>query len=305
MLSIDLFLNGFKAMGAAVEEEDGFFRITASGGKLRGAHITFPLVSVTGTETLMMAAVLAEGETVLQNAAMEPEVGYLAQYLNDCGAHIEGAGTPTVRIMGGGLLHAAGRPFVVPADRIEAGSFVILAALAGSDVHITHCNPSWLEVPIALLRQAGVSIETTPTSIRVQSSSTPYKMVSVRTHEYPGFPTDLQAPMAVFMSQCQGEGSILETIFDGRFRYVDDLVVMGADMAVMNPHRVFIRGPKEFTRKNLESPDLRGGLAYLLAATVAKGTSSIDNAYLIDRGYEHIEERLRALGLNIQREESK
>lgn len=303
--SIDLFLNGFKAMGAAVEEEDGFFRITASGSKLRGAHITFPLVSVTGTETLMMAAVLAEGETVLQNAAMEPEVGYLAEYLNDCGAHIEGAGTPTVRIVGGGLLHAAGRPFVVPADRIEAGSFVILAALAGSDVHITHCNPAWLEVPIALLRQAGVSIETTPTSIRVQSSSTPYKMVSVRTHEYPGFPTDLQAPMAVFMSQCQGEGSILETIFDGRFRYVDDLVVMGADMAVMNPHRVFIRGPKEFTRKNLESPDLRGGLAYLLAATIAKGVSSIDNAYLIDRGYEHIEERLQALGLNIQREESK
>lgn len=303
--SIDLFLNGFKAMGAEVEEDDGFFKIAVPGGKLHGAHIIFPLVSVTGTETLMMAAVLAEGETVLQNAAMEPEVAYLAEYLNASGAHIEGAGTPTVRIVGGGLLRAAGRPFVVPADRIEAGSFVILAALAGSDVHITHCNPAWLEVPLALLRQAGVHIETTPTSIRVRSSSAPYKMVSVRTHEYPGFPTDLQAPMAVFMSQCQGEGSILETIFDGRFRYVDDLVVMGADMAVMNPHRVFIRGPKALTRKNLESPDLRGGLAYLLAATVAKGTSSIDNAYLIDRGYEHIEERLRALGLTIRREESK
>lgn len=302
--SIDLFLNGFKAMGAHVLEDDSFFKIEASGGKLRGAHITFPLVSVTGTETLMMAAVLAEGETVLQNAAMEPEVGYLADYLNACGAHIEGAGTTTIRIVGGGLLHAAGAPFVVPPDRIEAGSFAILAALAGSDVVITHCNPAWLEVPLALLKQAGVNVETTQTTIRIRSSTLPYKMVSVRTHEYPGFPTDLQAPMAVFMSQCQGEGSILETIFDGRFRYVDDLVVMGADMTVMNPHRVFIRGPKEFTRKNLESPDLRGGLAYLLAATVAKGTSTIDNAYLIDRGYEHIEERLSVLGLHITRETS-
>ncbi|MEI7720270.1 MAG: UDP-N-acetylglucosamine 1-carboxyvinyltransferase [bacterium] len=302
--AIDLFLSGFKAMGAKVEEEESYFKIRAQGGKLHGARITFPLVSVTGTETLMMAAVLAEGETVLENAAMEPEVGYLANYLNSCGAHIAGAGTPTIRVVGGGLLHAGGKPFVVPPDRIETGSFAILAALAGSDITITNCNPSWLEVPLALLRQAGVSVETTANSIRVRGRAEPYTMVSVRTHEYPGFPTDLQAPMAVFMSQCVGEGSILETIFDGRFRYVDDLVVMGADMAVMNPHRVFIRGPKKLSRKNLESPDLRGGLAYLLAATVAEGTSVVDNAYLIDRGYEHIEERLRALGLDIAREDS-
>jgi UDP-N-acetylglucosamine 1-carboxyvinyltransferase len=299
--SIDLFLNGFTAMGAEVEEDDGYFKISVRGGKLTGARITFPLVSVTGTETLMMAAVLAEGETVLENAAMEPEVAYLAKYLNECGAQIEGAGTPVMRILGGGLLRSGGRPFVVPPDRIEAGSFAILAALAGDDITITQCNPSWLRVPLALLQQSGVHIETTENTIRIRGGGKPYTMVSVRTHEYPGFPTDLQAPMSVFMSQCEGEGSILETIFDGRFRYVDDLVVMGADMTVMNPHRLFMRGPKKLTSKNLESPDLRGGLAYLLAATVAEGTSSIDNAYLIDRGYEHIEDRLSKLGLNIKR----
>jgi UDP-N-acetylglucosamine 1-carboxyvinyltransferase len=297
--SIDLFLNGFRAMGAEVSEEDSYFKIS---GKLKGAHITFPLVSVTGTETLMMAGVLAEGETVLQNAAMEPEIVTLAAYLNSCGAHIEGAGTSVITIVGGALLRAKGKPYQIPPDRIEAGSFAILAALAGSDITITNCDPTWLEVPLALLKQAGVNIETGKDFIRVKENKTPYKMVSVRTHEYPGFATDLQAPMAVFMSQCEGEGSILETIFDGRFRYVDDLVVMGADMTVMNPHRILIRGPKPLSRKNLESPDLRGGLAYIVAATIAEGTSTIDNAYLIDRGYEHIEERLGKLGLNIKRE---
>jgi UDP-N-acetylglucosamine 1-carboxyvinyltransferase len=301
--SIDLFLAGFRAMGAQVEEEDSYFKIQ-SAGKLRGAHIIFPLVSVTGTETLMMAAVLAEGETVLENAAMEPEIAYLAAYLNACGARIEGAGTSRIRIAGGGLLRAGGKPFAVPPDRIEAGSFAILAALAGEDITITECDPSWLEVPLTLLRQAGVKMEVGERSIRIMRSDAPYKMVSVRTHEYPGFPTDLQAPMSVFMSQCVGEGSILETIFDGRFRYVEDLAVMGADMTVMNPHRVLIRGPKKLTRKNLVSPDLRGGLAYILAATVAEGTSTIDNAYLVDRGYAHIEDRLQKLGLSIRREQA-
>ena len=296
---IDLFLQGFKAMGASVEEGDSYFTLTAK--KLRGAQIIFPFVSVTATETLMMAAVLAEGETMLENAAMEPEIPYLAAYLNACGAHIEGAGTPTIKIIGGTLLHAGGKPFVVPPDRIETGSFVIFAALAGEDITITHCDPTWVEAPLGLLRAAGVNIETGKDFIRVRKSDVPYKMVSVRTHEYPGFATDLQAPMAVFMSQCEGEGSILETIFDGRFRYVDDLVVMGADLTVMNPHRILIRGPHELSRKELESPDLRAGLAYILAATVASGTSTINNAYVIDRGYEHIEERLQKLGLDIRR----
>jgi len=301
--SINLFLNGFRAMGASVEEGESYFTIRAKGGTLRGAHITFPLVSVTATETLMMAAVLAEGTTVLQNAALEPEIADLAFYLNECGAQISGAGTPTITIVGGGLLHAGGISYDTPPDRIETGSFAILAALVGKDVAITNCNPTWVEVPLALLRQAGVPVEVGKDFIRIRAGDVPYQMVSVHTHEYPGFATDLQAPMAVFMSQCQGEGSILETIFDGRFRYVDDLALMGADITVMNPHRALVRGPKKLSRKNLESPDLRGGLAYILAAAVAEGTSTIDNAYLIDRGYEHIEGRLQRLGLDIKREQ--
>ncbi len=296
---IDLFLEGFRAMGASVEEKDDLFTIS---GKLKGAKIFFPSVSVTATETLMLAAVLAEGETVLENAAMEPEIGVLVRYLNECGADIKGADTPLLTITGTGgtLLHAGGKAYVTPPDRIETGSFVILAALAGSEVKITDCEPRHVDALLVLMRRAGVQIETGKDFITVRSGG-PYKSVSVRTHEYPGFPTDLQAPMAVFLTQCQGEATILETIFDGRFRYADDLIRMGADITVMNPHKIWIKGPRTLTDKQLESPDLRGGLAYLIAAAVAEGTSTVDNAYLIDRGYEHIEERFQKLGLNIKR----
>ncbi len=302
---IDLFLDGFKAMGARVEEKDDLFVVSAEGGKLKGAHIIFPFVSVTATETLMQAAVLADGETILENAAMEPEIPYLADFLNSCGAHIEGAGTSTIKIVGGELLKANGAAFTTPPDRIEAGSFVILAALAGKEVTIKNCEPKHMGALLTLMQRAGVPLEIGTDYIKVRAGGTPnehFKLVSVRTHEYPGFPTDLQAPMAVLLSQSSGEGTILETIFDSRFRYVDDLVRMGADITVMNPHKILIKGPRALSRKELESPDLRGGLAYIIAATVATGTSTIDNAYVIDRGYAHIEERLQKLGLNIKRE---
>ncbi len=296
---IDLFVHGFRALGAEVEEKGDLFRIR---GALHGASIMFPFVSVTATETLMLAAVLAEGETTLSNAAMEPEIADLALFLNECGAQIEGAGTSTIKIKGtNGKLLTPNVPYETPPDRIETGSFVLLAALTGKDVAVTHCKPEWSGALLTLLKNAGVDMEIGDTSIRVRGKKD-YRMVSVRTHEYPGFPTDLQAPMALFMTQCKGEGSILETIFDGRFRYVDDLVRMGADITVMNPHKLLVRGPKSLTRKELESPDLRAGLAYLLAAAVAEGRSSIGNAYVIDRGYEEIEKRLSNLGLNITRE---
>lgn len=298
---IDLFLAGFKTLGAKVEEQEDLFVIS---GNLKGARIFFPFVSVTATETLMLAAVLAEGETVLENAAMEPEIGALIRYLNACGANISGADTPTLVIegTGGKLLRSNGLPFVTPPDRIETGSFVLLAALAGADVEVAQCEPAHVDALLVLLRRAGVQIETEKNSIRIKTSRA-YSSVSVRTHEYPGFPTDLQAPMAVFLTQCAGEATILETIFDGRFRYTDDLVRMGADITVMNPHKILIKGPRTLSRKDLESPDLRGGLAYIIAGAVAQGTTTIDNAYLIDRGYEHIEERLQKIGLNITREE--
>jgi len=299
---IDLFLEGFKKLGAKVEEKDELFTIT---GKLKGARIFFPSVSVTATETLMMAAVLAEGETVLENAAMEPEIGALIRYLNACGARIEGADTPTLKIRGTGgkLLHSNGLPYLTPPDRIETGSFVILAALAGEEVTITDCEPRHVDALLSLVRRACVAFDVGKDFITIKRSPTSLASVSVRTHEYPGFPTDLQAPMAVFLTQCNGEATILETIFDGRFRYADDLIRMGADITVMNPHKIWVKGPTPLSRKELESPDLRGGLAYLIAAAVAEGTSTIDNAYLIDRGYERIEERLQNLGLNIKREQ--
>jgi UDP-N-acetylglucosamine 1-carboxyvinyltransferase len=296
-----VFLQGFKALGAAVEEKENLFTIS---GKLMGAHIFFPSVSVTATETLMLAAVLAEGETVLENAAMEPEIGTLVRYLNACGASITGVDTPTLVIQGTGgkLLRSNGLAYVTPPDRIETGSFILLAALVGAEVRITHCEPKHVDALLVLLRRAGVVLAVEKNSITVQAGR-PYTSVSIRTHEYPGFPTDLQAPMAVFLSQCIGEATILETIFDGRFRYTDDLVRMGANITVMNPHKILIKGPRTLTCKDLESPDLRGGLAYIIAGAVAQGTTTIDNAYLIDRGYEHIEERLQKIGLHIQREE--
>ncbi len=299
---IDLFLEGFKKLGATVDENGDLFVMK---GTLKGARIFFPSVSVTATETLLLAATTAKGETVLQNAAMEPEIGALIRYLNKCGAHIQGADTPTLTIQGTGgkLLHSGGMPYVTPPDRIETGSFLILAALCGEEVKITDCEPRHVDALLVLLRRAGVNIETGGSHICVKQNTSIYRSVSVRTHEYPGFPTDLQAPMAVFLSQCQGEATILETIFDGRFRYADDLIRMGADITVMNPHKIWIKGPKALSRKELESPDLRGGLAYIIAAAVAEGVSTIDNAYLIDRGYEHIEDRLQPLGLNIKREQ--
>ena len=298
---IDLFLNGFKAMGASVEESDGDFTLKAAGKKLKGAHIIFPFISVTATETLMLAATLAEGETTLENAAMEPEIGILANFLNSCGAKISGTGTPLIRIQGGKLLRTNGKPYITPPDRIETGSFVILAALLGKEITITDCEPGHVGALLTLLTRVGVPVETGKNSITVRAPES-ITSFSVRTHEYPGFPPDLQAPIAVLLTQAKGEGTISETIFDGRFRYVDDLVRMGADITVMNPHRILVRGPRELSRKNLESPDLRAGLAYILAAATARGISTIRNAYVIDRGYEKIEERLQKVGLNIKRE---
>ena len=294
---INLFLDGYRAMGATVEKKDDLYVVR---GKLAGATIYFPFISVTATETLMMAATLAEGETVLQNAAMEPEVADLAHFLAECGAKIEGAGTPTINIKGGRLLKP-NVAYETPPDRIEAGSFILFAALAGNKVTVENCKPEELGALFSLLTRAGAEYQIDGTSVHVHGVHN-YKSTSARTHEYPGFPTDLQAPYAVFLTQCTGEATILETIFDGRFRYVDELVRMGAKITVMNPHKILVKGPTKLSGKELESPDIRAGLAYLLAATVAEGTSIINNAYMIDRGYYAIEERLKNLGLNIMRE---
>lgn len=300
---IDLFLSGFQKMGARYREKDGNYEIETPKGVLRGATIFFKNPSVTATETLMIAGVLARGMTVLKNAAMEPEILALADFLNACGAKITGAGTAVITVKGTGLLSGK-KPFVTPPDRIEAGSFLILGALAAKDLTITNCAPAHLETAIAHLRAAGVSIETGKNKIRVRNesgSAHALKSFDVKTHEYPGFPTDLQAPMAVLLTQAEGSALIFETIFEGRFRYVEALEKMGAKIEVCDPHRVIVSGPAPLRGRTLESPDLRAGLAYIIAALVAEGESVIHNVYTIDRGYERIEERLQKIGADIKR----
>ena len=299
---IDIFLDGWKAMGAKVEEVKGNgFEITAK--KLKGVDFTFRVVSVTGTETLMMTAALAHGKTILRNAAMEPEIAALAEFLNDSGAQIKGAGTPTMEIEGtGGKLLRAGKAFEVMPDRIEAGSFLILGAALGKKVKVTGCNPDHLSALLAKLRDAGVELKVENGSITV---SRPRKLLAtdVQTREYPGFPTDLQAPFAALMTQAQGESVIFETIFENRFGYAEDLKRIGADIFLADTHRIVVKGQGALRGREIESPDLRAGLAFIIAALLASGESTISNVYQIDRGYEKIDERLRSLGAEIERRE--
>ncbi len=302
---IDLFLEGFLAMGAHINESDGLYELSAKGG-LRGADIFFPIVSVIATETLMMAAVLAKGTTVLRNAAMEPEILHLANFLNACGASIRGAGTTTITIKGGELLTARGRTYRVMPDRIEAGSFLILGALTADELSITDCEPEHLQSLVHLLLRSGVPIEQGQHSLHLRGNGArrndSFKAFSVRTHEYPGFATDLQAPVTVFLTQVTGESKVFESIFEGRLNYTADLVGMGADITMGNPHQVRIKGPTRLRGAELHGPDLRAGLAYVIAALVAEGPSIINNVYYIDRGYERLDERLRSLGADVVRE---
>ncbi len=297
---INLFLDGFRSLGAKVREENGIFELTAVGG-LHGAEIFFLSMSVTATETMLMAAVLANGTTTLRNAAMEPEIVALAEFLNQCGANIRGAGTPTITIEGGQLLHARGKEWYTIPDRIEAGTFLLLGALVGKEVKITDCNPTHAEMLIHLLKQSGASITTDQSSITVRGTGE-VRAMHVRTHEYPGFATDLQPPMVVCLTQAQGESTVFETIWGGRLAYTQDLVRMGANISLWNPQQISVTGPTPLHGAELESPDIRAGLAFLMAAAIAEGVSSLGGIYHIDRGYERIEDRLSNLGLTIRRE---
>lgn len=297
---INLFLDGFKKMGAEVALADNRYTVRAKNG-LRGADFFFMFVSVTGTETLMMAATLAQGTTVLKNAAMEPEIVDLAEFLNSCGAKISGAGTPTITIEGGKMLKARGKELPTIPDRIEAGTFMLLGALAAQELEITNCIPEHCEMLVQLLRESGISVTAEKSRIIVKTGKTSPLPLNIRTHEYPGFATDLQPPAVVYLTQAGGESTMFETIWGGRLGYTQDLVKMGADITLWNPQQISIKGPAALRGRELESPDIRAGLAFLMAAAVAEGRSSIGNIYHIDRGYERIEERLQKLGLDIQR----
>ncbi|MBI2474390.1 MAG: UDP-N-acetylglucosamine 1-carboxyvinyltransferase [Candidatus Taylorbacteria bacterium] len=301
---IDLFLDGFAKMGAVVSETDDMYVLRVQGKVLKGAELVFKFQSVGATETFLMAAVLADGVTVLRNCAMEPEVEDLAQFLVKSGAKIAGIGTPTLTIEGraGKLLRAGDEAYQAIPDRIEAGSFLILGAMAASELKITNCLPEHLSVPIETLRQIGAKIETNADSITVRAVPEGVcQNISAKTHEYPGFPTDLQAPLTVLMTQCCAEGMVFETIYEGRLNYTTDLIRMGADIKLWDAHHITVKGPTPLKGKELEGPDIRAGIAFIIAAIVAEGQSTIRNAYYVDRGYADIEKRLSEIGANIKR----
>jgi UDP-N-acetylglucosamine 1-carboxyvinyltransferase len=295
---IDLFLSGFQAMGATIKESEESYTLSAK--KLHGARIVMPFIAVTATESLMMTACLAEGTTTIVNAAMEPEIPALAEYLNHCGAKITGAGTPVITVEGVKKL-GGGRYKLIP-DRIETGSFVIMGLLTQSKITVTNCNPTHIETILEVLRRAGAQLEVGEDYITTKLSQ--LKGMSIRTHEYPGFPTDLQAPFTVLMTQAQGQSLIHEIIFEGRLFYTDKLVQMGAKIVMCDPHRVLVSGPTQLHGRKLDSPDLRAGMALVLAGLVAKGQTTIDHIHQIERGYEDIIGRLSALGAVIKKIEN-
>ena len=298
---IDMFLDGYQKFGAEIAWDEQGFTLTAKEGKLTGAHIFFPKVTVTGTETMMMTAVLAEGKTVLENAAMEPEIVELANYLMRCGAKIKGAGTSTIEIEG--VDEISGGEFYVIPDRIETGTFVMMGLVTGSEIKITNCIPKHLGAVLPILEKSGAKLEVGEDYIITKES----KLVanSVTTHEYPGFATDLQSPYTLLMTQAEGLSIIHETIFEGRLFFTDQLNTMGANIIMCDPHRVVVSGPTKLYGKRLTSPDLRAGITMILAGMIAEGKTVIDNIYQIDRGYEHIEKRLQALGADIKRVKEK
>ena len=286
-------------MGAHVKEIDSGYSTILK--KPFDTDYLFRHVSVTGTETLMLTAAILGSKTVLRNSAMEPEIPHLVDFLNQSGAAIAGAGTHTIKITGTkGALLIAREPFNVIPDRIETASLLVLGALLGKKVIIENCVPLHVRQMTNALRDAGVLIEESATSLVVQKPKM-LTSISVRTHEYPGFVTDFQAPFTVLLTQARGESTVFETIFDGRLNYIEELNRMGAHITMHNPHRISVSGPSDLRGREIESPDLRAGLAFVIAALIARGKSVVSNIYQIDRGYERIDERLRSLGAKISR----
>lgn len=297
---IDIYLDGLDQFGVEIKHERDYYHLKRTGAKLKATKFVFPIISHTVTESLIMSAVLAEGKTILVNTACEPEVTNLVEFLNSLGAKITGAGTPNIEIEGVSKL--SGGEFTAIPDRIETGTFAILGALTGGDLKITNCNPSHLETFWKILEKIGVNFEIGNDFVKINPSPD-LKAHEVRTHEYPGFATDLQAPATILLTQAKGLSIVHETIYEGRLFYTDMLNKMGANIIMCDPHRIVIQGPTKFYGAKLESPDIRAGIALVIAALIADGKSEIDNIYQVDRGYEKIEERLKNLGAKIERVE--
>jgi len=293
---INLHIFGLEQLGARINQAYGYIEAEAPDG-LRGATVQFDRITVTGTEDLMMAAVLAKGETVLKNAAREPEVADLADLLTKMGARIEGAGTSTITIQGVDRLRGAEHT-IIP-DRIEAGTFLIAGAITGGDLSVTECCPDHLGSFVSKLQQAGVEVtQTAPTTLRVRGGN--MRSVDMTTEEYPGFPTDLQAQYMALMTQADGIAIIVETIFENRFMHAQELARMGANIR-LDGRQAIVAGKHELTGAGVIASDLRASASLVLAALVAKGETVIDRVYHIDRGYEKIESKLAQVGARIRR----
>jgi len=292
---IDLHIKGLEQLGARITQEHGY--IEASASRLKGAEVVFDKITVTGTEDLLMAATLADGETFLQNCACEPEVSDLADLLNKMGAKIEGAGTPTIRVKGVAKLKGA-KHRIIP-DRIEAGTFLVAGAMTGGDLNIAGCDPSHLEAVISKLHEVGVKTKSNGDSVRVMGDN-PFTAAAVITEEFPGFPTDCQAQFMALATQAEGTSIITENIFENRFMHALEMVRMGANIKIEG-RRAIIRGKTPLSAAAVLASDLRASASLVLAALVADGETIIDRVYHIDRGYEHIEEKLKDVGAQIKR----
>jgi len=292
---IDLHIKGLERLGAKITQDHGYVEATTQ--RLKGAEIVFDKITVTGTEDLLMAATLAEGETILRNSAREPEVADLAALLNKMGAKIEGAGTSTIRVQGVTKLHGA-RHRIIP-DRIEAGTFIIAAVLTAGDLNITGCDPQHLGALMAKLAEVGVKSRLSSDSVRVMGDN-PLTASDMVTEEYPGFPTDMQAQFMALATQAEGTSIITENIFENRFMHAQELMRMGANIKIEG-RRAIVRGRSPLSAAAVLASDLRASASLVLAALVADGETIIDRVYHLDRGYENIEEKLRGVGAQIRR----
>ena len=296
---IDLHLKAFEQLGATVSLESGDVVARAPKGRLTGADISFEKVTVTGTENVMMAAALADGKTVIHNAAQEPEIEDLAELLNKMGARIKGAGTPTMEIEGvealGGAQHT-----IIP-DRIETGTFIVAAAITDGELEVKGCNPDHIRAVIKSLTEAGVDIqELNPSTLLARRSKSGLKANDVTTEPHPLFPTDMQAQYMALMTQADGTSKITETIFENRFMHASELIRMGADIHISGNTATVI-GPTKLAGAPIIASDLRASASLVLAALCASGETLIDRVYHIDRGYETIVRKLRSLGADIER----
>lgn len=293
---VNLHVAGLQAMGAEIIVEDGFIKARAD--RLHGAHIVFDTVTVTGTENLLMAAVLAEGETVLENAAREPEVLDLANFLIGMGAQIEGAGSSTIVIQG--VESLSGTEYSVLPDRIETGTYLVAAAMTGGHVRAVNAAPDTLEAVLIKLKEVGAVIETGDDWIDINMHGRRPRAVNIRTAPYPAFPTDMQAQFCAMNSIANGVGTVTETIFENRFQHLLEMQRMGADIKIEG-HTAICTGVRRLTAAPVMATDLRASAGLVLAGLAAKGETLVDRIYHVDRGYERIEEKLGRLGAIIRR----